>query len=236
LRQGGVQRFDTRTASELLKYLLDLLRDESAAFAVYGNDLLTNNLRELTQMMNTLSQKIEKVETNEENITYLIIKPKSESENLFVEFWSTVGDFGNGIRAGSKLTPYSSYDIRSEVAMLLTTSFGGRDALNNSETLQAFRRALLSKDRLVTPADITLLVRQELANRKADIQIRHNNRMSADRKKGFYKVVEVVITPSPDDNTTVDQWELLRSGLQAMISQRINGYYHLHVVIEQKEL
>ena len=235
LRQGGVQRFDTRTASELLKYLLDLLRDESAAFAIYGNDLLTNNLRELSQMMNTLSQKIERVENNEENITYLVIKPKSESENLFIEFWSTHGDFANGVRAGSKLTPYSSYDVRSETSFLLSTSFGGRDVLNNSETLQSFRRALLSRDRLVTPADIILLVKQELGNRQADVQIRHGDRMSADRKKGFYKVVEVVLKPLSDERTSPEQWDLMRSGLEAMINQKMNGYYPIHVIVNNKD-
>lgn len=231
LRQGGVQRFDTRTASELLKYLLDLLRDESAAFAVYGNDLLTNNLRELSQIMNNLAQKIEKHEVDEESVTYLIIKPKSESENLFLEFWSTHGDFANGIRTGSKLTPYGSYDVRSESAVLISTSFGGRDELNNPDTLLAFRRALLSRDRLVTPADIELLVRQELGNRASDVQIRHGNRMSADRSKGFYKVVEVVVKPLADDRMAPEQWELLRSGLEATISQKVNGFYPVQVVI-----
>jgi hypothetical protein len=164
-----------------------------------------------------------------------VIKPKSESENLFIEFWSTHGDFANGVRAGSKLTPYSSYDVRSETSFLLSTSFGGRDVLNNSETLQSFRRALLSRDRLVTPADIILLVKQELGNRQADVQIRHGDRMSADRKKGFYKVVEVVLKPLSDERTSPEQWDLMRSGLEAMINQKMNGYYPIHVIVNNKD-
>ena len=83
LRQGGIERFDKRDASELLNYLIDLLRDESAAFAVYGNDLISSNLRELNQMLNSLIQRVEHTEVNDEQLTYLVIKPIEEGDNVF---------------------------------------------------------------------------------------------------------------------------------------------------------
>ncbi len=36
LHSGGVERFDTRNIHEMINYLLELLRSESAAFAGYG--------------------------------------------------------------------------------------------------------------------------------------------------------------------------------------------------------
>lgn len=234
LRQGGVERFDTRTASELLNYLLDLLRDESASFSVYGNDLLNNNLRELQQMMNTLSQKVEKVDVNEEQVSYLIVKPKNATENLFVEFWSTNGDFGNSIRAGMKLVPYSGYDVRSESVFLMTNSVGGRDNLSNSETLQAFRKALMSRGRVVTPSDMKLLVQQELGSRVKDVQIRKGIELSKNRKEGFIRNVEVIITPASNENSSSDQWEVIGSSIAAILNAETSGFYPIKVSIAHR--
>jgi hypothetical protein len=231
LRQGGVERFDTRTASELLKYLLDLLRDESASFAVYGNDLLTNNLKELQQMMNTLSQKVDKENISEEQVSYLIVKPKSAMENLFVEYWGTNGEFANAIRSGVKLTPFSGYEVRSESVMLMTNTIGGRDNLSNSETLQAFRKALMSRGRVVTPNDVKLLVFQELGNRVRDVQVKKGFAISNDRKEGFIRNVEVLIYPSNAENTSHDQWEVIGSSIQTMLNYETSGFYPIHVRI-----
>ena len=234
LRQGGVERFDARTASELLKYLIDLLRDESASFAVYGNDLLNNNLRELQQMMNTLSQKVDKADVNEEQVSYLIVKPKTAMENLFVEFWGTNGDFGNSIRAGVKLIPFSGYDVRSESVFLMTNTNGGRDNLSNSETLQAFRKALMSRGRVVTPNDIKLLVQQELGNRIRDVQVRKGIELSLNRKEGFIRNVEVVITPAASENSSHDQWEVIGSSIAAILNYETSGFYPIKVSIAHK--
>ncbi|MCK5701335.1 MAG: type VI secretion system baseplate subunit TssF, partial [Cyclobacteriaceae bacterium] len=58
LRHGGVGRFDKRNAMEILNYLLELLRDESAAFSVLGTDMISSNLRELNQMIARLEQRL----------------------------------------------------------------------------------------------------------------------------------------------------------------------------------
>ena len=59
VRKGGVERFETRNAAQILNYMVELLRDESAAFAIYGRDAITSDLRELNQNLNLISQKLE---------------------------------------------------------------------------------------------------------------------------------------------------------------------------------
>jgi len=61
LRQEGVGRFDARSAMEYLEYLLELMKEESAAFNVIGSDMISSNLRELNQVIARLEKKIEDV-------------------------------------------------------------------------------------------------------------------------------------------------------------------------------
>ncbi len=59
LRTGGVERFDTRNAHEMISYLLELLRSESAAFAGYGYDFIATTLREMNQKIHVMEQKMQ---------------------------------------------------------------------------------------------------------------------------------------------------------------------------------
>ncbi|MFN0030918.1 MAG: hypothetical protein ACKVOR_02020 [Flavobacteriales bacterium] len=234
LRQGGVERFDSRTASELLNYLMDLLRDESASFALYGNDLLSANLRELQQLMNTLSQKVERKDVQEEQISYLMIKPKSASENIFVEYWGTNGEFANNLRTGAKLTPFSGYEVRNESAIMMTNTYGGRNNLTNSETLQAFRKALMTRGRIVTPNDIRLAVHQELGARVRDVHVKKGISISKSRTSAFVSNVEVTITPATAEGTSREQWEVLGSSIESMLNNETSGFYPIKVKIAAK--
>ncbi|MDZ4822257.1 MAG: hypothetical protein SH856_02235 [Flavobacteriales bacterium] len=235
LRQGGVERFDARTASELLTYLLDLLRDESASFAIYGNDLISTNLRELQQLMNSLSQKVDATNLSEEQVSYLIINSTADTENIFTEFWGTHGEFANNIRSSAKLMPFSGYEVRSESVMMLTNTQGGRDNLTNNETLDAFRKALMTRGRVVTPNDIRLLVQHEMGSRVAGVEVKRGMRISADAKHGYERSVDVIITPS-DEISNHGQWEGMCASLENTITMQTSGYYPVRVLMSnQKE-
>ena len=57
LRTGDVERFDSRNAMEYMNYLLELLRDESSAFAALGQDFVASQIKELNQNIAQLEQK-----------------------------------------------------------------------------------------------------------------------------------------------------------------------------------
>jgi hypothetical protein len=196
LRQGGVERFDRRGASEMLNYLIDLLRDESAAFAVYGNDLISGNLRELNQMLNALYQRAGRVDMDDEQLTYLVVKPQNDSENIFVEFWTTHGVFSNQIRSGTPLTPFAGYELKSDSIVLVTTSSGGKNAPESGELLEAYRMALMTRGKVVTANDIRLFVRSEDENHRIEsIEIRRGVENNTSVKTGLTRTIEVLIIP-----------------------------------------
>lgn len=155
-------------------------------------------------------------------------------ENLFVEYWGTNGDFANAVRAGMKLIPFSGYEVRNESVVLMSNTTGGRDNLSNSETLQAFRKALMSRGRVVTPNDMKLLVQQELGNRVSDVQVRKGIAISKDRREGFIRNVEVIITPTASENTSSDQWDVITSSIETMLNFETSGFYPIRVSLAGK--
>ncbi|MFL9833396.1 type VI secretion system baseplate subunit TssF [Chryseobacterium terrae] len=73
LRRGGVSRFDQRGASELLQYLLELIKDETAAFSGIGGDSAKETLRQINQNVAALHQLAKEKSFSQVNNPYLMI-------------------------------------------------------------------------------------------------------------------------------------------------------------------
>jgi hypothetical protein len=199
LRQGGIERFDKRDANELLHYLIDLLRDESASFAVYGNDIISSNLRELNQSLNNLVQKVDLAEIKDELITYLVVKPVVDSDNVFVEFWTTHGSFANSIRTSTVFSALSGFDIKSNSMQLITTTQGGKDTPDSAELLRGYRKALMTRGRIVTASDIELFIQAEDKNGYvAKIAVSRGLENSISKNQGLVRTIEVNIIPTKE--------------------------------------
>ena len=90
LRNGGVGRFDERDASSIVNYLLQLLRDESAAFSTLGNDFMSGEMKQLQQIINKLEQRLYSRQLRREHTPYLVIRNNTNKprQNIFVRYWS----------------------------------------------------------------------------------------------------------------------------------------------------
>ncbi|MDX2002102.1 MAG: hypothetical protein SFW35_06710 [Chitinophagales bacterium] len=218
VRKGGVERFDTRNASELLNYLLELMRDESAAFAVYGQEMIASNLRDLNQILNLIGQKLGKVD-NAASATYIVIKPKNQNDVVFIEFWSTAGEFANNHKLGTRLSLASGSNVSSENLMLLTNTLGGRDGLSESETLNSFRNALLSRSRVVSEADIIFLCQKELGKLIREVKIKKGLEIDDASFSGFKRTIDVLLYPTNPNSPSVQEWYELCRNLQVKLEQ-----------------
>ncbi|MFN7846381.1 MAG: hypothetical protein ACK5P4_04095 [Bacteroidota bacterium] len=233
LRQGGVERFDVRNATQLMNYLLDLLRDESAAFSVMGNDFLSANLKQLNQIIAVLEQRSVLKGDKRDATAYLIVNPKNKGENLFLTFWSTNGDFANGFRAGTKLEFYMGADITSEGLIFITSSTGGRPKLNDLERLSAYKNTLTSRDRIVTMQDIKMFCLKELSDTVADILVSKGFIAGADAKGGFTRVIEVAIIPSKKALYTEEEWESVCNRLEIDLQNNSSGIIPIKVKLKK---
>jgi hypothetical protein len=196
LRNGGVGRFDERDAASVVDYLVQLLRDESAAFSTLGNDFMNAEMKQIQQIINKLEQRLFARQQSRERIPYLMVRNQSKFpwQNIFLRYWSTCGTEANHIKAGSLLRLYRGSSIENNHVLLVTTTLGGRNKLSTTETVLAYKSALLSKDRLITIEDIKAFCHYQLGERVKKIDIQKGVMIHPDRQQGFIKTIDVKIS------------------------------------------
>ena len=195
LRSGGVGRFDERDAGSIVNYLLQLLRDESAAFSTLGNDFMSGEMKQLQQIINKLEQRLFSRQLTGEHTPYLVIRnnTKKQRQNIFVRYWSTGGADVNNIKSGTLLRLYKGTGLENNQLTLVTTTIGGRDKLGTTESVFAYKSALLSRDRLISPEDIKAFCHYQMGERVKKIDIQKGIMIHPDQEQGFIKTIDVVI-------------------------------------------
>jgi len=193
MRNGGIGRFDERDAASTIDNLLQLLRDESAAFSRLDNDFVNSEVKNLQQIINRLEQRLYSRQIKQGSSPYLVIRHDKNlpKVNLLIRYCSTDGKEANHLKPGTRLLPYNGTSFISNSVLLISQSRGGRDALSATEKIMAYRSALLSKDRLVTSEDIRAFCYSHLGDRLQKVSILKGMKIHPDNQKGYTKTIDV---------------------------------------------
>jgi hypothetical protein len=231
IRNGGAERFDSRNARQTIDYLLELLRDEKAAFASYGTDFLNSVLKTLEQNLALIEKKTRMAEDGHEPFNYLIVKPDGKATMLYLQYWTTLADAANNIRRGARLQQFETLKIKADSLRLMTSTIGGRDSLGATERVQAYKYGLTTKDRIVTQADLISFCYYELGNKVTDVKIGKGLMVSSNPKEGFKKTVDVYLKPADEVKLSAEEWDTLLTLLESKLTSRsvINANYRLFV-------
>ena len=199
LRNGGVGRFDERDAATILEHLIQLLRDESAAFALLGKDFIAGEIKLLQQTVNKLEQQLQSLNPVTEKFSYLIVRGSDTiaNRNLLVSYWSVAGGNANAIKAGSHLMPYETAIVDHNRTQLLTPTKGGRSRLGSAENIIAYKSAVLSRERIISTEDIRLFCIVQLGNIVENVTVSKGVLIAADNSQGYKKTIDVHITLQP---------------------------------------
>ena len=235
LRMGGVEKFDDRNARDLISYLLELLRSESAAFAAYGYDFIATTLKELNQRMFVMEQKTHGSANQSSALTsYIIVKPFEGKEMMYTEYWTTLAELANNIRGGTKIQQTRGVKLVQDSVVLITTTMGGKNRLRPEEKLNAFRYGLTTRDRIITREDIRNFCRYELGENAGKIDIRKGFEMCVDNKQGFRRTIDIIVT-IPQKNTMEDQdWELTAQQMISRLRVRSGMMNNYRVIIKHE--
>lgn len=196
VRQGGVGRFDTRNANELLAYMLNLLQDESAAFSAMGLDSLQNNIKQLAQIINALQQRLNLDARRKDATTYLLVQPQQGYENVYIEYWVTQGALASGIRQSTALQLYTGSGLVGESIYTVRNSTAAEDKLSAEKAINAFKSALLSRGRIGTEQDIKLACFAELGQSIKSVHVSSSFIKSREKTTGFQKIILVELEPA----------------------------------------
>ena len=171
VRTGNVGRIDERDGHGYLKYLLDLIREEKQAFS-------SANVSSTIEDLNTVEQTIEKIEKRINSTgasgsePYIMLTPIKDFENIYVYFWSTDGNFANAINTNSGLECKTAGLSDTGQAIFLKNTIGGADGLMDAELIRSYKNAILTKESIVTIADIKSLCRSIGGNAISTIEVR----------------------------------------------------------------
>lgn len=216
LRTHGVGRFDTRTGREALRELLELLRDESSAFAAAGTDFVGSILRELDQNLARLEERLDRTRAAEQPVPYVLLRPQNVTDSVYLEYWSSNGGAANRLAAGSQLRVHDGHFL-DEVRLLTTTS-GGRERPRPEERTHALRRNLLARNRLVTLADIKAACWAELGPQLAAVHVEKAFQNGATPTAGFVRCIRVVLTPAEPTRLSAPEWQRASQELHTVLS------------------
>ncbi|GLU56959.1 type VI secretion system baseplate subunit TssF [Dyadobacter frigoris] len=230
LRQQGVGRFDQRNAKAFLYQLMELLRDEVTAFNAIGEDYLASILREISQNMARIEQKLGVKRANETSSQpFLVIKADKEPDHLYISYWTTSAELANGLPAGSRLQSYSGSTLNNAETLLLTNSFDGKPAPEETEYVSELRKNIITSGRLITAEDIRAYCTAELGNKIRKINIRPHFIKGNLPGQGFVRCVHIQLTPSgtlPNHYDWVQTCDLLKSKMEKLST----GMYPIDII------
>ncbi len=230
LRNGGVERFDNRNARELISYLLELLRSESAAFSAYGYDFVAGTLKEMNQKISLMEMKTKGFMTNGAEIpNYIIVKPFEGQDLMYAEYWTTLAEVANNLHAGTKLQLSKGVKVKPDSIALMSTTIGGKNKLRPEERLNAFRYGLMTRNRIITKEDIRSFCFYELGQRIQKVKVARGFEMSLDSKGAFRRTIDVILTPASTDKLESGEWQVICEQLKSKLQARsgMSNYYRI---------
>jgi len=222
LRFGGIARFDERNAAEEINYLIDLVRDEAAAFSRLGHDFTDSNLKEINQIISRFKNKMSQVGMQNANSPYLVFntKDKENKGTLFVKYWTTNGESANKINTFSRLAVHKGADFEKDSITFLSTTQGGKDELSNSEKIYAYRENLISNQRVVTRQDIIILCKNHFGDAIGTVEVKNGIQTSLEDNVGYTPTIDIYLQKKDPTLYNEEEWYYLSENLKLTIEKR----------------
>ncbi len=219
LRFQGANRFDQRDAIEKIYELLEILRDDYASFASIGQDFLHSVLVKLKQNMSRLEQKLIDNDVVSGSAPYILAKTQQTNDIAYIDYWTAQGIAANKINSGTKVSVYNSSDIREDNTFLITGTFGGKEKISTNQKINVFKKTLLTRGRVVTHDDIKTTCFAELGDKLQEVVIQKTVQAGRTPNAGFFRCIEVLLIPNPQQHYDATEWEHVCSLLQQNLEQ-----------------
>lgn len=225
VRKGGMERFNNRNAVDMISNVLELTRDEIAAFSLLNRDNVKGMLSEMSDKMKSMVQKVNNAKRNiKQELNYVIMEPVEKTDHTYASFWITHCTFANHMRPGTEL----SNQLKSQSLVLLTETIGGAEEQKGSDSIQAYKYALTTRDKIISLEDVKNYVRMILKDELKDVRVKRGTMISNKPKEGFVRTVEVEVIPQNYSFYGRVYWENMANILRnQIISKAIDGIEYL---------
>lgn len=231
IRKGGCERFDSRSAQELLCYLLDLLDDETHAFGSVPSIKLQALASQMEQLMAQMKQTADNMNEFRETPYYLMIDQLSGKGQITVKYWTTNCETGNRIQAGVDLSPNSTTYLDAKTLALVSTTYGGKQAPKNRERIDIYKYGFISHGRILTQNDIASFCKKELGELLVRTGIRNGVEISPMPSEGLIRTKEVhlILREKLDEPSQEKQ---MKDNLRTRLSASSPDTFNYRIFIE----
>lgn len=233
LRKGGCERFDSRSAREMLVYLLDLLDDETKAFSAVSSAKIQNMSLQMEHLMAQMKQTVDNMNEFREVPAYLMIDGFKGKGMITVKYWTTNCELGNNVQAGVSLQPHADTYLDSKALALVATTYGGRREPKNRERIDLYKYSLTSHGRILTNNDIAVFCKKELGELLERAEIRNGVEISRMPKEGLVRTKEIhlILTARIDDR---QQEERMKGDLRTKLESCSPDTFRYRIFIDNK--
>lgn len=230
VRKGGMERFTQRNATDLMSHVMELLRDEVAAFAIINRDKVKDVLGEISDKMKGLMKKVDQANKElKEDVNYVIIEPLENSVHTYASFWVCNSSLANSIRPGTDLNSQK----RLQVITLITETTGGAEEKKQSDTILAYKYALTSRDKIISAEDVKNYCKMMLNSELKNVSVKRGTMISDKPREGFIRTVDVEITPQNYTFYGRKYWDNLADVLKNNIKAKaIDGVEYRVMIVE----
>ena len=235
LRFNGIRRFEARNAREQLQRMLEQVRDEAAAYAAFDQEYLSTELRDLNQQLTRLEKKATKSSSKRNHLPYLLFRSGQPGDTVQVQYWSCDGLNANRLPSGTRLEAYSGSEFRSDELFLLTPTTGGQNRPTPNELVLWYRQTLLTRNRLVSVADIRSECLAVLGEALKTVFIHRSVAVKPDHNQGYEQILQVELLPAnPLDDR--EEWLVRGHELEQLLTERAAILLPIRVVVRWNEM
>lgn len=236
LRTKGTSKFDTRSGSEMIQKILDLLKDEGSSFSYIGKDFASETFSQISQLVQSIEKQAGESRFNSNNDPHLIIKPRlneSVEESVDSFFWSTTAEEGNNIKAGTKLIPQDNTFDANKLAAFITTSVGGTSKQTDEDRIFFYRNALLTRGRIVTIADIKAFIFNHFKSLIFEVEIKKGTRIEVSIKEGLSKTLDIYmkVNKIEKEKLSVSEWDYLCESFIKQLKRKSSNVFPYRLYI-----
>lgn len=221
VRKGGMERFTNRNAVDMIANVLELTRDEIAAFSLLNRDNVKGVLSEMSDKMKSMVQKVNNARRSvKQELNYVIMEPVEKTDHTYASFWITHCRLANHMRPGTEL----SNQLKSQMLVLLTETIGGAEEQRGTDSIQAYKYALTTRDKIISLEDVKNYCRMMMKDELKEVRVKRGTMISNRPKEGFIRTVEVEIIPQNYTFYGRVYWENMVNILRnQIISKAIDG-------------
>lgn len=231
IRKGGCERFDSRSAKELLVYLLDLLDDETHAFHAVSSIKQQALASQMEQLIVQMKQATDQLNESRETPYYLMVDQLSEKGQITVKYWTTHCEIGNQIQAGVELSPHAATYLNPKTLALVSTTYGGKQAPRNRERIDLYKYGFISHGRVLTQHDIASFCKKELGELLVRTDIRNGVEISPVPSEGLIRTKEIHLVLSTELSDRLQE-QRMKDNLRTHLSACSPDTFNYRIFIE----